>query len=256
MRNAFVETSNVRRFLHALTALSQRGAEEACLVVVDGLPGLGKTTTLRHWVAQTGSIYLRAKKEWSPSWFMNELLETLRVTPHHSFQKKYAKALEELAMRQATSSMGNGVFGLVIDEADHISRKEAILETVRDLSDNLEIPTVLVGMGKINDNLTRFPQVASRVSQKVHFGRAGKDDVRALVDARCEVPIADDLLSFTLKASGGFNREILEAIANIERFGLRNEPDDGGMTMADMAGQVLLNDRASGRAITIPEVLA
>lgn len=101
MRNVFVETSNVSRFLTALDNLSQRGAEEACLVVVDGAPGLGKTTTLKHWVAQTGSIYLRAKKEWTPNWFMSELLESLRVTPPHAFQKKYKLALEELAGRQA-----------------------------------------------------------------------------------------------------------------------------------------------------------
>ncbi|SCD23523.1 phage major tail tube protein [Brucella inopinata] len=95
MKNQFVETANVKRFLGALSALEQRGAQEACLVVIDGQPGLGKTTTLKHWVAQNGCVYLRAKKEWSPSWFMNELLENLRVTPPHSFPKKYAKALEE-----------------------------------------------------------------------------------------------------------------------------------------------------------------
>jgi len=52
-------------------ALQMRGAQEACLIVIDGLPGLGKTTTLKNWVAQTGSVYLRAKKEWTPNWFMN-----------------------------------------------------------------------------------------------------------------------------------------------------------------------------------------
>lgn len=255
MRNVFVETSNVSRFMGALDALNQRGAEEACLVVVDGLPGLGKTTTLKHWVAQTGSIYLRAKKEWTPSWFMGELLETLRVHPPHSFQKKYQKALEELGGRQAAALMTGKAFGLVIDEADHVSSKSAILETIRDISDMIELPTILVGMGKVNDNLTRFPQVASRVSQKVRFEKCSKADVKALIADRCEVPVADDLVDFTLKASGGFNREILEAIANIERFGLRNEPDDGGLTLADMAGQTLMVDRARNQPIQVPEVL-
>ncbi|MCY1704420.1 AAA family ATPase [Pannonibacter sp. SL95] len=252
MRNVFVETDNVKRFLSALTALNQRGADEACLVVVDGLPGLGKTTTLKHWVARTGSVYLRAKKEWTPSWFMNELLDTLRVNPPHAFQKKYAKALEELAGRQASAALENMSFGLVIDEADHVSSKSAILETIRDISDMIELPTILVGMGKVNDNLARFPQVASRVSQKVRFEKASRDDVRALIQLRCEVAVADDLLDFVLKASSGFNREILEAIANIERFGLRNDPGPGGLGIADMAGQVILNDRASNRPIRVP----
>ncbi|WP_102866758.1 AAA family ATPase [Pseudovibrio exalbescens] len=256
MRNDFIKTANVHRFLNALTALNERGAQEACLVVVDGLPGLGKTTTLRKWVGQTGSIYLRAKKEWTPSWFMNELLETLRVHPPHAFQKKYRKALEELAGRQQSAGIENRTFGLVIDEADHISNKSAILETIRDISDMIELPVILVGMGKVNDNLTRFPQVASRVSQKVRFEKCTLDDVRALLDGRCEVPVADDLAKFVHKVSAGFNREILEAIANIERHGLLNPPGEGGLTMADMAGVTIINDRTSNRPINVPEVLA
>lgn len=255
MKNVFVETANVRRFLEALSGLEARGAEEACLIVVDGAPGLGKTTTLKHWVSQNGCVYLRAKKEWTPSWFMNELLETLRVHPPHAFQKKYAKALEELATRQATAMMERKPFGLVIDEADHVSSKSAILETIRDISDMIELPTVLVGMGRVNDNLARFPQVASRVSQKVRFEKASLDDVRALIAARCEVGVADDLVEFVLKVSGGFNREVLEAIANIERFGLRLDAAPGGVTMADMAGQIIVNDRRTNQPIRVPRVI-
>lgn len=253
MKNVFVETSNVKRFLGALSALEDRGAQEACLVVVDGLPGLGKTTTLKHWVAQNNCIYLRAKKEWSPAWFMNELLETLRVNPPHSFQKKYAKVLEELAVRQNGALMARRPFGLVIDEADHVSSRATILETIRDISDMIELPTVFVGMGKIKDNLSRFPQVASRVSQKVRFEKANKEDIRLLIKGRCEVPVADDLADFVLTASQGFNREVLEAIANIERFGLRSEIGPKGVTMADMAGHVIINNRHTNQDIHVPE---
>lgn len=256
MKNVFVETGNVRRFLAALSALEGRGAEEACLIVIDGAPGLGKTTTLKHWVAQTGSIYLRAKKEWSPSWFLAELLETLRVHPPHSFQKKYAKALEELATRQGAAAMSRRSFGLVIDEADHVSTKSAILETIRDISDIIELPTILVGMGRVNDNLARFPQVSSRVSQKVRFEKAGTDDVRALIRHRCEVAAADDLVEFVTTVTQGYNREVLEAIANIERFGLRL-PEIGpeGIRLRDMAGQVIAQDRRTGQPIHVPEAI-
>lgn len=254
MKNVFVETSNVKRFMGALSALEERGAQEACLVVVDGLPGLGKTTTLNHWVAQNGCIYLRAKKEWTPSWFMSELLESLRIHPPHSFQKKYAKIIEELAVRQGAALMERRSFGLVIDEADHVSSKSAILETIRDISDMIELPTILVGMGRVNDNLARFPQVTSRVSQRVRFEKATIQDVQALIKARCEVKVADDLTQFVLKVSGGFNREVLEAIANIERFGLRYDAGPAGVTLADMAGQVIVNDRRSSQAIRVPEM--
>ncbi len=255
MKNKFVETSNVKRFQTALSALEARGAEEACLVVIDGSPGVGKTTTLRQWVAQTGSVYLRAKKEWTPSWFINELLDAMRVHPPHSFQKKFGKALEELALRQQSAAMERRQFGLVIDEADHVSSKSAILETIRDLSDIIELPTILVGMGRVNDHLARFPQVASRVSQKVRFEKADLADIKALIAERCEVPVANDLAEFVLRVSQGFNREVLEAIANIERFGLRFDYDATGITLGDMAGQVIVNDRRSSQPVKVPELL-
>ncbi|OCP17397.1 MULTISPECIES: ATP-binding protein [unclassified Ensifer] len=255
MKNAFVQTSNVKRFLTALSALEERGAQEACLVVVDGQPGLGKTTTLKHWVAQNGCIYLRAKKEWTPNWFMNELLEAMRVNPPHAFQKKYATALQELAFRQSTAMMERKSFGLVIDEADHVSSKASILETIRDISDMIELPTILVGMGRINDNLARFPQVASRISQKVRFEKASKEDVRGLIKQRCEVEVADCLVDFVLTVSQGFNRETLEAIANIERFGLRSDVGPTGVTMREMAGQIIINDRRTNQPVMVPEVL-
>ena len=255
MRSKFVETTNVKLFMGALTGVENRGAVEACLIVVDGVPGLGKTTTLENWVAQTGSIYLRAKRKWTAGWFLTELLQNLRVQVPHSFQNKFAKAMEELSSLNQNARMRNEPFGLVIDEADHVSSKSEILETIRDLSDGIRFPIVLVGMGKINDNLMRFPQVASRVSQKVRFEKASLEDVRALIEGRCEVKVADDLCQFVLKVSDGFNREVMEAIANIERFGLRMDVGQEGPTMADMAGQVIVNDRRSSEPIRIPEVL-
>lgn len=253
MKNVFVETSNVKRLLSALSALEDRGAQEACLGVVDGVPGLGKTTTLKHWVAKTGWIYLRAKKEWKPAWLMNELLESLPVRPPHSIEKKYETILRELGSRQTAAQMTRRSFGVVIDEADHISSKEALLETVRDISDMLELPVILVGMGKVNDNVSRFPQISSRISQRVTFQKASREDVRLLIDHKCEVKVADCLVDFVLKVSQGYNREVLEAIANIERFGMRIDPGQKGVTLADMSGQVVLNDRRTNKPILVPE---
>ena len=118
MRPVFVKTENVSRFTKAMTNLSRRGAEESCLIVLDGLPGLGKTTTLKHWVAQNSCVYLRAKKEWSSGWFMRELLEEMRVHPAHAFQKNYVSALKELGGRIGMADNVGKVFALVIDEAD------------------------------------------------------------------------------------------------------------------------------------------
>lgn len=254
MKPNFVETGNVREFYGALNRVNQRGAVEACLVVVDGLPGLGKTTTIRHWVTQTGSIYLRAQKGWDYSWLIQEVLTALSIDAKsiRGKRERFARVLDELADRSEKAVFENKTFGLVIDECDMISSRGEIMEAIRGISDMRYMPTILVGMGSLRDNLRRFPQIESRAPNKVHFRPASLEDARALIAGRCEVPVAPDLGEFVWKLSKGFNREILEAIAHIERFGLRADPGPEGITLADMAGQVLMNDRSTGKPVLVP----
>ncbi len=249
MKRIFVKTSNAARFLAGIESLNDRGAEEACLVVVDGEPGLGKSAVIQWWAVTTGSIFLRAKKQWTPRWMLRELLTELDVEPAYSFEAMYKQALEALMARAYEAQQDDRTFGVVIDEIDHISRSPSLLETLRDLSDMLEFPFVLVGMGRVKHHLSRFPQIASRVGQYVEFKPGTLPDVKAMITALCEVPVQDDLVALTHEAAAGKYREIKEAIAAIERFGRRN----GGklVGIAAMAGEVLLNDRRTGAPITV-----
>ena len=253
MKNTFVETANVRRFHTALTALERRGATEACLMVVDGLPGLGKTTSLHRWAAQSGSVFLRATVEWTPSWFLNDLLAQFQITPAHSYQKRYHQALEALLQRQSSLAQQRRPFAVVIDEADHISRSARIMESIRDFSDMGDIIFVLVGMGKIRANLVQFPQIASRISQYVQFNHATVEDVRLFYNALCEVAVADDVVKYTLEVTRGFNREIMSAVKTVEHLGRRNgATTDNPVTMQHLAGQSLINDRKTSMPILVP----
>jgi len=250
MRHTFVKTSNVARFLSALGDVRERGAEEACLMVIDGEPGVSKTATVTWWAAQHGSVYLRAKAEWTPTWMLRELLTSLRVQPQHSFERMYRQALEVLGARARQAERDDEDFCVIVDEVDHIVRSGKQLETLRDLSDMLEIPFILVGMGRVRAGLARHPQVASRVGRYVEFQRCSVEDTRKMVTELCEVPVADDLVEFLAKAGDGLAREIKEGIAAIERFGKRQ---GGTVDCAAMAGQVLLNDRRTGQPIRVKE---
>ena len=253
MKNVFVQTSNVLAFNGAISDLRRRGADEACLVVVDGKPGLGKTSTLSRFASQQSAVYLRCKAKMTANWLLSELLRLLHQDVPHASQARFDKALEVIAQRQVSAMQAGKLFALVFDEADHISRKSEVMETIRDLSDVSEVPTVLVGMGKIRTDLERLPQVASRVSRYVNFKPATFADVRALFDQKCEVPVTDDLVGFVLQVTKGFNREILEAIANLERFGQRNLGAGETLGVEAMSGQFIVNDRSTGQPIHVPE---
>lgn len=252
MKQIFVETANYLAFMDALDALDARGADECRLVVVDGLPGLGKTTILHRWAGQENCTYLRAKTEWSPYWLMAELLQEFRMHPPHGHEARFNACLQILVERLHLAESAGKQFAVVIDEADHVTGKGKLVDTIRDLADLSGVPFILVGMGRIRDNLTRFPQTAGRISRYVRFEPADLGDVEKFLAAQCEVPVARDFAEFVRQATRGFNREIREAIVAVERYGMRNPPGEDGLTLADMAGLHLINDRKSGQPIHVP----
>lgn len=250
MKTTFVQTTNSKALAKGLSSLARRGASEACLMIVDGEPGLGKTTTLEEFATKKNLTFLRAKTEWTSRWFMQDLLKVLGATPAYRFQAMFQQAIEALAMKMQQANAAGEEVAIIIDEADHICARKEVLETMRDISDNLEIPIILVGMGRIRSAITsRFPQIASRVGQYVEFKPATIDDTTALIKGLCEVEVADDLIAYLHKTSLGKFREIKEGIAAIERFGSKQ----GGqtITLEMMRGLPLLNDRKTGQPILV-----
>lgn len=225
------------------------------MVVVDGEPGLGKTRTMRRLVTMTGSLYLRAQKGWDYDWFMHAALTELGVRDPVRGRRGRFDLVVEIARKKISDAAAAGlVWCLLVDECDMVSRNPQVMEGIRSLSDLLEIPTVLVGMGTLRDHLRRYQQIGSRVgSNKVEFQRATLEDATALVRGLCEVSVADDLIRFIHQVSKGYSREIVEAVKLVERFGFRIEPGPQGVTMADMAGQPIMTNRDTTLPILVPE---
>ncbi len=250
MRKTFVKTQNTTNFLLALQALQNRGAEEACLMVVDGDIGLGKTRNVHWWAIQSDCAYVRAKKEWTPIWMLRDILLALGKKPiGHRFEALFKQCIEVLSERSTEAEAKGTIFAVAIDEVDHITRNARLLESLRDLSDLLEIPFVFVGMGRVRDDLTRFRQIASRIAQAIEFKPITIADARALAKGLCEVELDEPLLGFLHKASKGLTREFKEGLNNIERFSDMN--NSVKVTLKAMDGQVLLNDRTSNRAVKV-----
>ena len=219
-------------------------------MIVDGQPGLGKTQTVNWWAVRNECIYLRAKKEWTPQWMMRDLITALNAVPLFSFERMYKQALELLAQFANASSINGKPFTVIVDEADHIARSSRCLETLRDLSDYLEIPFILVGMGIIRNSLKRFPQIASRIGQYVEFKELDFEDTQLLVNTLCNVKVEDKLVAFIHKVTNGYSREIKEAIASIDRFASRN-PGIEMVTYEAMVGLPLMNDRRNSNPIIV-----
>ena len=97
----YVETENYKAFLEALKRLDERGAEESCIVIIDGKPGLGKSTMLSRWVVQTGSVYIRTTQGWDYSWMVKDILAELGVDPEliRTTRARFQRLLQELRIQ-------------------------------------------------------------------------------------------------------------------------------------------------------------
>lgn len=210
MKNQFAMTSNVQRFLGAMTALKQRGAAEASWVLLTGLPGLGKTELVEWWALHHDALYLRAKSAWTPKACLAELAERLGIAPARTTQDLFAQIL---------SVLGRTPTPLVIDEIEHCLRDAKVLEVFRDLSDLTEIPVVIVGMDAVRTQVQRFEQISSRIHQVVDFLPATPDDVRIMAETLVEPALRwhDDLIAKIHAESEGRYRLIMDALAAIER---------------------------------------
>jgi len=248
MRNVFVPLANTQAFLAGFETVQRRGASENCFMVVDGLPGYGKTSTAQWFAVQNQLPFVRAKREWRPSWMLREILEQVGVTPAHSYERIFAQVIDTLGKRSAIALGEDRPFALIVDEADHVVGSGALMETLRDISDLIEVPTLLIGMGRINAGIKRFPQIASRAEAHVEFAKLTADCTRKLAAARCECAVADDLLAFLHDKAGGYAREVMTGLSAIERHGRRlGRP----VSLADMDGQILLTERATNHPVRV-----
>lgn len=258
MRNrAFVETANYRGFLARWSELLRRGAGEACLMVVEGPPGVGKSQMLTHWATQRGAVFVRATTGMSRVALMRAVLDA--CCGAQSVAAAKAPAAYEPLKREVLGRLGEYAQGflaegdelaLVVDEADHIAGRET-LEALRDLSDTLEMPIILVGMGDLQGRIKKIPHIASRVGQWARLAPANGGD--AVKDFRqlCRRPVDDDLAAWIASASHGLMREMMEAAAAVERAGARL-PADAPVTLAAMAGQPIMPNRKDGGMLRAP----
>lgn len=222
MKKQFVKTENYSRFVAAVKAVEQRGAAEAGMLLVHGLPGLGKSHTADRWAVETGAIFLRAKVDWTPKYFLRDLATTLHtVDPTGTSQALFTRLLDHLVRTQQP---------LVIDEAEFcLANGAAVLEKIRDISDYAEITVVLIGMERIQRMLARYGQIHSRIAQSVEFKAMTAADVAYACGRICEVPMSEALTAEVHRLSRGKMREVLNIIANVERIA-----KESGLALADV----------------------
>lgn len=231
MKKVFVETKNWEALQNAVTRTEKRGSPEASLILVTGEPGMSKTTTMLKYVASSRATYLRALTTWTPTHLIGALC--------HSFCVQHPIARDRF--NNLISALISHNRPIIIDELDLVlDRGPRLLELIRDISDSSEQIIILVGMETILQRISRYKQIASRVSAHVQFKPLDIEDTAALCKGLCDLTIAPDLVAEIHRQAAGSARLVTNAIAVVENLGKRNGMD--AVNLSAMRGQVLCAD--------------
>lgn len=193
MKKQFAVTANVTRFDRAVNALLNAPAGVDRFLLLYGSVGLGKTETALHWknTACPHAVFLRIKKAMTTRWLLEELVAELGLPP--------AKRASDL-FQQAVGELLGSDRPLILDEIDYVAGKSVLIETLRDIGDMAGNPLILIGMPEAPGIFARFPALNRRISQVVPFQGLGTDDVSAVLQQICDVPIAVDAVDAIHKA--------------------------------------------------------
>lgn len=233
MKKELVKTSNYERYRTAISAVERRGAPEASWVLVAGHPGVSKSIIVNRWAVDTKAVYLRAKTDWTPNRFLEELAAELGVDMAGRRQEVYGRIVAAIGKQQLP---------LIVDEVQHTLREGArTLEAVRDISDLTETIVVLVaGSDDVLRKIGRFPQLSSRIARIVEFQLASVEDVERTCKELAEVDFARDLVEEIHRQTGGVMRPVINVIAAIDADAKRSGKKK--VTLADYAGKTLTTD--------------
>ena len=233
MRAKFVSNlSNVQKFMAGTTRVEKRGALEASWQLVEGDPGLGKSRTLEWWATQKDVVLLRAKSSWTPSWALRDLLTELGLRPDGRHEQLFNTALAAIARQRKP---------IIVDEIQHCLKDKRVVEVFRDISDMTLTPVIIGGHLGISRTLKRFDQIYSRIADVTVFDYCTLEDVAICCTELCEgIEIAEDLVAQIHLRTSGRLREMMNAIAEVERFGRKHGKKI--MAAADIPLTSLTND--------------
>lgn len=233
MKQHFVETSNHRLFVASVAAVENRGSPEACILLLTGEPGTGKSCTVDNWGATHDAIYLEGIPGMSLAFLRDYLADQTGVRGRTKFDQYKGVVDYFRANRQP----------IILDEAQHgLPNKAECIEYLRRIAEQANTLLVLVchTSEKHRFGEHRLAHVATRVSAAPELKPANVDDCAAYLAELCEVRTCKGIAAQVFEQSRGRYRLMSNACRTLEVIG--GKMGRAELTAADIKGIRLCED--------------
>lgn len=211
MRKLFVEgLSNEIKFEGAVARTECRGSPEASWIIVESMPGLGKSRMLQRYAVQNSHPHVRAKQAWTPNACLRDLCTALNITP----QSRTLGMLDDIIA--LCQRMQPNPPKIIVDELNIVISRKDILTQLRDITDSAEVILIAGANNGAYAALNRDPILHSRVADVVFFTPLSEQDMQLVCKTLSEVQISPDLQKRMLAESHSEIRQVRNMIVEVE----------------------------------------
>lgn len=191
----------------AVERLNSRANGLPGFAVLYGPAGYAKTTSLLAAANCTRAYYVQMRSAWG----RKALLEKILVEMSMRQVGTIPQMLDAVCTQLAASGRP-----LMIDEFDHCTRSDGLVELVRDIYEGSQSPIIIAGEELLPQKLKRWERFHSRVLSWVPAQPINLADARQLTPIYAPgIEVADDLLDHLVKLSGGSVRRVCVNLAGI-----------------------------------------
>lgn len=212
MKNVFVKTNNVKRFITMMNNLQNRAEGVPGMGLVCGEPGLGKTQTINWWAFKNDALLIRCTQLMTSRWLLTEILEAMGEITSLRVADNFKLVIRNLLVKPQV---------IIVDEIDYLTVDSRAVETLRDIHDKTNVPVVLVGMINAKSRLKKFSHLYDRLSEIVKFERFSKSDIKTIVQELSEVEMTDCAIKYIYSHLNRF-RQIVKVINKTENLAKAN----------------------------------
>lgn len=209
MKHRYVETSNHGRFMAGVDMVENRGSPEACILLLTGDPGTGKTAAVHRF----GSDRMAVRLEGMPGMSLPYLRDYLADQTGVYGKSKYHQHMGFEAYLRETQAP------IILDEAQHgLPNKGEVIEYLRRLAEKSGVILVLVchTSERHRFGLDRLAHIATRISASPQLDVASIEDCAAYLAAICEVECDIGVAKEVKTQSRGRYRLLANACKSLE----------------------------------------
>lgn len=214
MKQHFVKTSNHQRLMAHVKAVENRGSPEACIMLLTGAPGVGKSRNIDNYGSDTDAIYLEGIPGMSLAFVRDYLADQTGIVAKGKFAQ----------YKSMVDHFKNSGQPIILDEAQHgLPNKAEVIEYLRRIAEQAGVILVLVCHTSERHRFSadRLAHIATRITAAPELKPASVEDCALYLAGLCEVAV-DSAIAKTVHAqSNGYYRLIANAGRTLEAIGAK-----------------------------------